>query len=143
MNFQNQQPMTPDQITKLRSQIAARQMGMSYGNYTPTIGGGLQALGDGIALRVMRNRLNSQFPPAPGGGAQQAPSNPVFRNIVEGITGNRAPWQFPAAPQPQQAATSGASDAAKSFTGGSSGGLGGIFGGLMGFKPNNDPARLW
>lgn len=145
MFFQNQQqPMTPEQIARLRSQIDARQLGMAYGNYAPNIGGGLHALGDGIALRVMRNRLNSQFPDAPGGGAQQPPANPLHQKIVEGITGNRASWQFPAAPPPspqQQPVASGAPEmAGGGFGGGAGGGLGGFFRGLMNFKPGGG---LW
>lgn len=137
-----QQPMTPEQISRLRSQIDAKQLGMSYGNYAPNIGGGLHALGDGIALRVMRNRLNSQFPEAPGGGGQQPPANPLHQKIVEGITGNRASWQFPAAPPTQQQpVASGAPEmAGGGFSGGEGGGLGGFFRGLMNFKPGGG---LW
>jgi len=98
----------------------------------------MYALGDGIALRVMRNRLNSQFPEAPGGGGQQPPDNPLRQKIVEGITGNRAPWQFSAAPtpSPQQPMPSPTPEMAGS---GSGGGLGGFFRGLMNFKPGG----LW
>lgn len=137
MFFQNQQhPMSPEQISRLRSQIDAKQLGMSYGNYAPNIGGGFHALADGIALRTMRNRLGSQFPNAPGGGSQQPPSNQLRQKIVEGITGNRAPWQFPAAPPASQQPTASRAPemAGGGAAGGSSGGLSGMFRGLMNLK---------
>ena len=87
MNFLNpQRPMTPQEISRLRSQIESKELGMAMGNYAPNVGGGFHAIADGIALRTMRNRLNSQFPQAPG--AQAQPGNSILGALTGGGLNN-------------------------------------------------------
>ncbi|MBN9245181.1 MAG: hypothetical protein J0I98_20585 [Mesorhizobium sp.] len=52
-----------------------------------------------IATRMLSGNGGGQFPPAPVlNGGYGSPSKPPIQNILETVSGNRMPWQFPAAP---------------------------------------------
>lgn len=96
MFFQNQnRPMTPEEVARLRDQIEGREMNLAAGNYAPNIGGGLHALGDGIALNVMRRRMNNHFPAPPSAqnataALAQSPHAPAanrFGGLLRGLMG--------------------------------------------------------
>lgn len=99
MLFSNQ-PLNPQELSALRRRIGTTEDSLASSPMPTDIGSGLQRLGSAVGLAAMRARYNSQFPDAPqmpgGGYAPQA--KPPIQNFLETVSGNRMPWQFPAAP---------------------------------------------
>lgn len=91
------QPLTPQQLALLHRRMDSAQSEMTYGGMPTDVGSGLQRLGTAIGYAAMKHRYNSQFPDAPGGMPQQQ-NKPPIQGIVEALSGNRMPWQFPDAP---------------------------------------------
>jgi hypothetical protein len=99
MMFSNK-PMNTQQLEALRRRIGTTEDSLAASPMPTDIGSGLQRLGSAVGLAAMRARYNSQFPDGPpmpsGGYAPQA--KPPIQSILETVSGNRMPWQFPAAP---------------------------------------------
>jgi len=99
MLFSNQ-PMNPQELAALRRRVSGTEDALAYSPMPTNIGSGLQRLGTAVGLAAMRARYNSQYPDGPqmpsGGYAPQA--KPPIQSILETVSGNRMPWQFPAAP---------------------------------------------
>lgn len=137
MMFSNQ-PLTPQQLALLRRRMDSAQTELTYGGMPTDIGSGLQRLGTAIGYAAMKHRYNSQFPdapPPPPGAMPQQQNKPPIQGIVEALSGNRMPWQFPAAPSAPPSSTAtfgpigGGTEPAPQFPKpGGLFGLGGIFG---------------
>jgi hypothetical protein len=100
--FSNNRPMTPQELEAARRRMDQLHEDVYSGAMPRNIGEGLSALGDGIALRRMKNREQQQFPAAPGAQPDNSALSPIKR-IVQALSQNRAPWQFPEAPAQQSA----------------------------------------
>lgn len=83
-------PLTSEQ------QLQGAEQRFAAGAQPQNIGQGFQQLGNGIALGMARDRFNE-------GKLPHEQATTPFRRIAEALMGQKAPWQFPGAPQaPQQ-----------------------------------------